>query len=181
MDMNELKSTWQSADNPKRSEKELAVMTTVRKHQQLRRIQLKLAIESTFLIVFLSTYYDALDGDRRPLWLNVVFLGSVLLYILNDVAGFINITRLTQGATILDALKSLVLRLRRLKVFSLFTSTLFGLSLIAFLSSGINFTALKLGVLAGLVATMVGLMYVSHRVWNQWIARISASIDGLEK
>lgn len=181
MDMNDLKSSWQSANSPKRTEKELAMMTTVRKHPQLRRIQVKLLIESVFLILFLSTYYDALDGARRPLWLNVVFLGSVILYILNDVAGFINITRLTRGSSILDALRSLNMRLRNLKVFSLFTSALFGLSLVAFLSSGISFTTFKLGVLAGILATMAGLMYVSHRLWSQWIARISASIDGLEK
>jgi hypothetical protein len=181
MDMNELKSDWQNASSPKHNEKELAAMTTVGKHPQLRRIQVKLVIESVFLILFLPTYYDALDGERRPLWLNLIFLASVLLYILNDVAGFINITQLTRGKSILDALKSLDTRLKKLKVFSLFTSTLFGLSLIAFLSSGITFTALKLAILAGILATMAILMYVSHRIWNQWIARISASIDGLEK
>ena len=180
MDINEMKSNWQNASASKRTPQELAMMTTVHKHPQLRRILAKLFIESVLLILFLSVYYDALDGDKRPQWLNIIFIGSVLLYILNDVVGLINILRLTRGPNILLALRSLEARLSKLKVLSLVSSLTFGLALIALLSSGITITTPKIAILIGMIITLIVFLYLSYRNWNQRIGRVSESIAEFE-
>jgi hypothetical protein len=181
MDINEMKSNWKNVSASKRTAGELAVMTTVHKHPQLRRILVKLCVESVLLLLFLGVYYDALDGDKRPQWLNVIFIGSVLLYILNDVIGFFNILRLTRGPNVLLALRSLEGRLWTLKVFSLVSSLVFGLSLIALLSFGIALTAPKIAILFAMVMTLLVFVYRSYRTWNYRIGRVSESIAGFER
>ena len=58
MEFDDLKSNWQHAGKPTKSVAELQLMTRVQQHPRLRRIRLKLLIET----VLISAFFAALPG-----------------------------------------------------------------------------------------------------------------------
>lgn len=177
MKLDDLKSSWQEAGKNSRNTSALEKMTKVRHHPKLRRIQLKLLIESVLLTAFLLTYENAFDAVDKPLWASVLLMVFGLLFILNDVAGYFLIMRRVKGSSVVASLKNLVTLLKKFSVFSVISSILFSLSLIVFFSTGLVFTSTKYLILAGMVVTLGGLSYVAYRNWQQRIRHFSALVQ----
>src|SRR5664279_1488164 len=97
MELNDLKSNWQNAGGASKSECELQKMTKITRSPAIQRIRKKLIIETIALLMFSVVYYDWFDGDKKPVYANVLLLSSVLLYILNDVIGYIAIANPISG------------------------------------------------------------------------------------
>ncbi len=177
MELDDLKTSWQEAGENTRTTSALEKMTQVRHHPKLRRVQLKLLIESVLLIGFLLTYQNAFDAIDKPLWASVLLVVSGLLFILNDVAGYFLIMRRVKGSSIVASLKNLVTLLKKLSAFSVISSILFSLSLIVFFSTGLAFTSTKYLILGGMVVTLGGFSYVAYRNWQHRIRHFSALVQ----
>src|SRR5688572_22001918 len=130
MELNEMKSQWQNAGSSSKNEADLQKMTQIMHHPSLKKIKRKLIIESIGLVIFLFVYYDWFDGDKKPFIANMFLVGSLMLYILNDVIGFISVAKLVVGTSVRLSIQNYLKRIKRLFVFSMITSFLYSIALI---------------------------------------------------
>lgn len=177
MDIHELKSAWKKSGGSKKNHDELEQMTKINNHPKLSRVRLKLIIESVGLIVLLAFYYDMLDGNDKPIWLNALFITSIVLFIGNGITGYLTLLNPVQGKDIAKSLSKLKTRLKKIRLFSLLTSFVFALTLISFLTLDIQFTTSKFALLAGMIVTLGVMTYLSYNIWSSRLNQIEKSVS----
>lgn len=176
MELNDLKSNWQNVGGSIKSEAELLNMTKITHHPSLKKIRIKLIAEAIFLLVFLVIYYDWFDGDKKPLYANMVLVTGLLLYIANDIIGYISIAKPISGLNVKLSITNYFTRIRRLAILSLTFSFLYSISLIIFFTSVIHFTREKRFLLLGMTIILFQLMFWSYRVWANWIKSLKQQV-----
>lgn len=176
MELQDLKHDWHNAGETFRSEADLQKMTKVTHHPSLKKIRAKLVAETIGLILFLNVYYDWFDGDKKPFYANVLLVSSLLLYILNDVIGYISIAGPIRGINLKLSIQNYLLRIKRLSVFSLVISFLYALSIIVFFTSVINFTKEKRLILVGMIIVLFQVILFSAKFWNKRIKSLEQQV-----
>jgi hypothetical protein len=155
------------------------MMTKISRHPVLKKLRLKFVIEASLLFIFLVFYNDGFDGAEKPLWANIVLIAGALLFIGNDVAGYFMFQKPVMGKDIGTSLKKFSRNLKRLAISSVSSAFLFGCAMIIFFSTVIDFTPIKLTLMAGMfLAMMVGL-YLSYKNWSRRIGDLNGVIEQL--
>ena len=177
MDANNLKLIWQKAGGAGKSESEIKRMTNIINHPSLKKIRTKLLIESISLTFFLFIYYDWFDGNTKPFYLNALLASSLIAYILNDVVGYISISRPIRGENLKISIEKYYAGIKRLSVYSLITSFLYGTVMIFYFSSGLILNNKKSFILVGIVIFLLLMTYFSYRTWQKWIESLKMQIN----
>jgi len=176
MELNDLKSNWQNAGGTFKSEADLLNMTKITYHPSLKKIRIKLIVESIFLLLFLVIYYDWFDGDKKPFYANMILVTGLLLYIANDVIGYIAIAKPISGLNLKLSITNYFAKIKRLAILSFTFSFLYSISLIVFFTSVIHFTREKRFLLLGLTVILFQLMFLSFRVWTKRIKSLKQQV-----
>jgi len=176
MELNDLKSGWQNAGGALKSEANLQRMIKVTNVPSLKRIRTKLIVETIGLVLFLFIYFDWFDGEKKPFYANIVLVVGLLLYIFNDVIGYISITRPIMEANLKLSIQNYLIRIKRLSVFSLIISFLYSISIIIFFTSTINFTKEKGLILVGIIVVLFQLILLSYKIWDKWIKNLKQQV-----
>lgn len=179
MNFDELQANWQQSGGATKSQTELQMMTKLHNHPTLRRIRLKLIAEVVLLIAFAVLYNNAFDGNSKPLWANLVLVASAVLFIANDVMGYMALQRLVMGESIKQSIENLRRTLQYLSVFSIASSLFFGFSVMLFFTSSIHFTMRKYFLLVGMAITLIALSYGSYRNWRSRIRHFQHVAENL--
>jgi hypothetical protein len=179
MELENLKSGWQNAGAAVKSEADILKMTKITNHPSLKKIRKKLLIETLLLIFLLVVYYDWFDGDTKPFYANLLLVTAVLLYIANDVIGYISLVRPVRGINLKLSIEKYLNRIWQLSVFSLTVSFLYGISLVMFFTSVIDFTREKRFILLGIIITLIQVILWSARVWNKRIKTLKQQVKDL--
>jgi len=180
MEIDNLKSNWKKAGQGKKNQTELLMMTKINNHPKLKRIRLKLIIETILILVFLAVYYDGFDGATKPLWANMLLIGTTTAYIIARFAGWLVLINPIKGDDLKKSLSRFQQVLKRMAISILITSFLFGLAIISFFTSSIHFTTGKYVVLAAMIVTLLVLVYVSSRNWLKRMNSIKATLIEFE-
>ena len=179
MELDELKKNWQQSGESYKSRTQLDRMTQIQQHPKLKRIRFRLIFEAILLLAFVFTYNDILDGANKALWANIMLIGSALLFVLSDVIGYFTIQNPIKANNLKQSIKLFNKSLKKLSLFSVTSTFLFGASLILFMVSTIDLTLTKQLILAGMLVTLIALTYASYRNWNLRIKAIQATLKGL--
>jgi len=179
MEFNELKSNWKESSGTSKSQTELKIMTSIKSNSKLKRIRLKLIIESTLLTLFLFSFYTMLDGNTKPIWLNVLLGFSILLFIINGIIGYLTLHNPIKGMNLKISIETFLTKLKRLSIMSIASSLFFGVSLILFLTSTIDLIQNKYLILIGMIITLLVAIYFSYRNWNYRINRFKNTMAEL--
>lgn len=169
MNIDDLKSDWQSAGQESLSEKELAMMTRVRNHPTLRKLRVKFMTEIAGLTAFLFLFYDGFDGAEKPLIINISLVISIIIYITNNVLSYFHIQNPLVSGNIREALAKQTRSLKKLAVLSLTSSVVYAAALIFFLTYQTAFTQRKYIILSVLIITFLLLFYYSWITWQRKI------------
>jgi phosphoglycerol transferase MdoB-like AlkP superfamily enzyme len=169
MNIDDFKTNWQNAGDGSYSEKEIEMMTKISSHPTLKKIRIKLLAEAVMLTALLFGYYDGFDGINKPLYINVFLVMSICLYILNNVAGYIFIKTPATEFNIKLSLYKQVTTLKRVRLFSLFSSAFYAISLLAFFMNGIRFTNQKYMIVAAAILIYLVLFILSYLTWKRKI------------
>ena len=180
MELNDLRSDWQNAGGASKSKTDLSKMTKITHHPTLKKIRKKLIVELIFLLFFLIIYYDWFDGDQKPLYANIVLVTGLLLYIGNDVLGYISIAKPIRGFNLKLSISSYFFSVKRLAVFSLAFSFLYSICLIIFFTSVIHFTREKRFLLVALAIILFQLLFWSFRIWRSRIKSLQQQVKDFE-
>lgn len=169
MNIDDLKSDWRRAANEPLSEKELAMMTRVRNHPSLRKLRIKFMTEIVALTALLFLFYDGLDGAEKPLLINILLAVSIVLYILNNALGYLQIQNPSVKGNIREALAGQAHSLKRLALLSLVSSIVYAAALLFFLTYQTAFTQRKYIILSALIIAFALMFYYS---WISWQRKI---------
>lgn len=176
MELNDLKSDWKNAGKNFKSEADLRLMTKIVNHPSIKKIRTKLIIEAIVLSFFLFIYYDWFDGDKKPFYANVSLVVGLLLYIFNDVIGYISITRPIKDTNLKLSLQNYLLRIERLSISSVIITFLYSISIIIFFTSVITFTKEKGLIFIFSVVLVVQFILLSLRMWTKWIKNLKIQV-----
>lgn len=180
MELTNLKSTWQNAGDASRSEKDLLRMTKVLNHPSIKKIRVKFVVEFIGLAFFLFIYNDWFDGDQKPFLANLLLAGSLILYMFNNVIGYVVLLKPVSSGNLKASVENYRARIKRLAAFSLVISFVYGISIITFFSMVIAFTQSKYLLLLGIFAVLFLLTYFSYRIWMQWIRNLKHQVEEFE-
>ena len=175
MELNDLKSGWQNAGGTLKSENELFRMT--KNHPSTKKIKFKLIAETIGLTFFLLVYYDWFDGDKKSFFVNALLVSSLLLYILNDVMGYLSIEKPVMGLNLKLSIQNYSKRIKQLATCSVIVSVLYSISFLFFFTSVIEFTREKSLMLLFLVIVLVQMMFFSFRIWSRWIKNLEKQLE----
>ena len=177
MELNELKSGWQNAGGTFKSQEDLQRMTKVTNHPSLKKIRTKLIAETIGLTLFLFIYYDWFDGDQKPLYANLLLVAALLLYISNDVLGYISISGPVMEQNLKISIQRYLMRIKRLAVFSLIITVLYSTAILIFFTSVIHFTKEKRFILLGCIIVLCQMILISYKTWGKWIRNLKQLIN----
>jgi cation transport ATPase len=181
MELNELKSGWQHAGGNEKTEADLKRMTKINQHPTLKRIRIRLIIETILLSFFMVVYYDWFDGDQKPLYANLLLFTGVLLFIFNDVVGYISLAKPVMKENLRSSVEHLLRKVKRLSMLSLIISFFYSICLLAFFLSVITFTKEKSFILLGMILVLVQLTHISYKVWRNWILKLELQVHDFAK
>ncbi|PXY46308.1 hypothetical protein [Flavobacterium hydrophilum] len=176
MELNDLKSDWKNAGEDFKSEADLRLMTKIVNHPSIKKIRTKLIIEVIVLSFFLFIYYDWFDGDKKPFYANLSLVVGLLLYIFNDVIGYISITRPIREANLKLSLQNYLMRIKLLSISSVIITSLYSISIVIFFTSIINFTKEKGLILIFSVVVAIQFILLSLRMWTKWIKNLKLQV-----
>jgi hypothetical protein len=176
MELNDLKSGWQNAGGAFKSEKDLQRMTRMVNHPSIKKIRKKLVIETIMLVFFLFIYYDWFDGDKKPFYANLSMVVGLLLYIFNDVIGYIALLRPIRGANLKLSIQNYLMTVRRLSISSIIITILYSLSITIFFTSVITFTKEKGLLLVFSSVVVCQLILLSFKIWRKWIKNLKLQV-----
>jgi len=176
MDLDNIKSNWKNAGIGIKDQNELLMMTKIKNHPNIKKLRIKFIIETIMIIVFLAVYYDGFDGATKPLWANLLLIGSTMAYIIVRILVWLELRNPIRGENLKNSLISFQSKLKRMANMILFTSFLFGSAIISFFASSIDFTVGKYFVLAGMIISLILLVYLSSRIWEKRIESIKSTL-----
>lgn len=179
MEIDSLKEVWKNSSRTTDVQPNLGLMTEAKNNPRLKRVKKRLLIESFATIAFTALYYTALDGNEKPLWVNLLLVISAVMYSVNRLWAYKRIHNQQLDDNTSQVYKRLVEQLKKLKVTSSLTSLFFGSSVILFLTANINFTTQKYYILIGLIVTFLILTFQSYRLWDRQVKLVQKGLKEL--
>jgi hypothetical protein len=181
MDLDDMKSYWQQlpAESNKPAEA-LKRMIKENGHPVLKGIRRQLLIEMVGWLVFLIVSYDFFDGQKKPLYLNLLIVGAGIFVVAHNGLGYMMARNLKTAGNIASALSDYLNKTKTYAIVSITSRIVSMTALLLFLTDAIQFTKEKHIVLAGIVvlfAVQIGLLC---RLWIKRIIQLQTSITELE-
>jgi len=180
MEYKNLKSGWQNAGVALKKEDDILKMTKITNHPSLKKVRKKLLIETALLIFLLVVYYDWFDGNQKPFVANLLLVMSLILYIANDIIGYISLVRPVRDTNLKLSFEKYLGSIKRFSIFSLLVSFLYSISFLVFFTSVIDFTREKRFILFGIILILIQAMFWSARVWGKRIKMLKQQVKYLD-
>lgn len=177
MELDDLKSNWNSSNEEQKSTDQLQLMTKIKHHPSFKNIRKRLVVELMGLLAFASLYWTAFDGSQKPLIANVILLIGLIAYALNHIITLWLLPKPFTGTSIKQALKNYRHRLFRFAWLSVGSSLVFSISLLFFFATVIDFTSKHYYLLAGILVTFMIVLMISYRIWQKRINRLTQTIS----
>ena len=176
MELNELKSTWNTVKTPTISTSEIQVMLSENKHPVLKGIRKQLTIEIIGWAIFLLCYYSMFDGNRKPLWVNILLISSVLLPVIHNLMGYRFSKFLVHGANIQESLENYLSKVKIYAIISIVSGQIYLTGLLLFFTYGLSFNASKYISLAVIIIIFLIQLVLSCTIWAKRLKNLENAI-----
>ncbi|MEM9300253.1 MAG: hypothetical protein AAGA64_17980 [Bacteroidota bacterium] len=180
MDLDTIKTTWKSTGEGLLDKKQLSVMATKSEHRYINRIRRRLTVEGVFMLVFILLYYQAFDGNEKPLLVNIVLVVTSIGFVLTRYLGWVIFRNIKVNSSLKSTMLNFRAKLKRIALSTQISAFLFGLSLLLFFIIDLHFSPFKFIILCGMVITLGFLTYFSARVWRERLKAIKQTLTELE-
>lgn len=172
MEIDDLKSVWQTLPNIAKNKEELNKLLTKNSDPVLIGIRKQLIIEFIGFCAFLFFYYSIFDGAKKPIAINLMIISAIMLQLFNGYRGYLIQAKFRSGHNLYDSLINLTNKLKSYRVENVICRAFFGLSIILFFTYGIEFTQNNWLPLI-LIATIFSLQLLSlYNIWSKRINRL---------
>lgn len=180
MEQDALKSAWQNMNAGQKTNSELSSMMRERTHPILKRIRKQLILETISFTFFLFVYYDFFDGDRKPVYANVLLVSAMLFVIIHNIAGYMLTKRPVNGDTIKQSLQDQLLKMKGYAMASVAARILIAGCLLLFFMSVITFNTNKYWILVGLMVVLIIQLALLSAIWVKRIRKMKTTINLFE-
>lgn len=177
MEINELKSAWNAVKTPSVSTEEIKVMLSENKHPVLKGIRRQMTIEITGWIIFLLCYYTMFDGDKKPLWINLVLVLAVLMPLIHNLLGYRFAKYAVHGTPMRESLENYLSRIKIYAVVSVLLRQIYFAGVLWFFTYGLSFHTIYYVLL---VIFLVQLL-VSCRIWTKRLKNLKDTISAFSE
>jgi len=177
MEFNELKSTWNTVKMPAISITEIQRMLSENKHPVLKDIRKQLTIEMIGWCLFLACYYSMFDGDKKPVWINILLVLSILLPIIHHLMGYRFAKYLVHGTNIQESLKNYLSKVKRYAIISIISRQIYLVGLLLFFTYGLSFNTSKSAPLIGIGIVFLIQLIISCRIWANRLRSLGKSLN----
>lgn len=168
--MEELKAAWQNMGAGHKSPEDLKHY--LRKLPVRRSVLFQMILETVLFSLFLIFYYDAFDGHKKPLYLNLLLAGAVGFVILHNLTGIVQAVNVLKGKHLRDVLSRYASRLKVFAAISVASRLGMYICLLLFFTYAIELNTFKVWVLTGAALVFIGQMLLLVRIW---LKRIEAA------
>jgi hypothetical protein len=179
MNQNDLISAWQAMYAAPKKNTELKSMIQGRRQLIFKRIRKQLIIETLAFIAFLFVYYDFFDGDRKPIYINLLIICCMLLVIALNLIGYRLTKRSVKGDNIRQSLQDHLSKIKLYAALSVASRVLMAGGLLLFFTSAIIFNTNKYWILAGVIAVFMVQLILLARIWFKRMRQLKEITEGL--
>lgn len=180
MEPNDFRDTWKNISSPNLSAKSIPDMLKSNSHPALKKAQLQVTIESICLILFFITYYTALDGDSKPLYINIVFGSTILLSVIQQLSIFKMPGYINTESDLRSSLKSYKNNLSRFYILTIITRITFLIGFMLFSTYNIDWGTKKI-IFTGIIILIFSIQLILfQRIWYKRINTIRKDIQYFE-
>ncbi|HEU4554195.1 MAG TPA: hypothetical protein VFS25_15225 [Chitinophaga sp.] len=179
MEHDPLKAAWQEHGSAAKSNIELRQMLQEGKHPVLKRIRRQMIVEALAFTAFLCVYYNAFDGNRKPMAANVLLVTAMLLAVVHSIISYWFTKRYGRGNNLQQSLYAQLSGIKIQAVLSVATRVLMAVCLLLFFTSVIHFTVTKYWLLGGIVVIFLGQMVLLGKMWAMRVRQLKATISSL--
>jgi hypothetical protein len=169
MEQDPLKAAWQGITDKSKTDVELKTMLQEKSHPVLKRIRKQLIIEAIAFAAFLLVYFDFFDGDRKPLYANVLLVMAVGFALIHNVIGYRFTRQPVKGDNLQQSLNNQLSTVKTYAIVSVLSRVLVAACLLIFFLSVVTFNAGKYWMLA--VVVLIFMIQMALLSWL-WIGRI---------
>jgi hypothetical protein len=177
MELDELKSAWNSFKTPALSSEDIQKMLSENNHPVLKKIRKQLTIEITGWTIFLACYYTMFDGDNKPLWINVVLIVSILIPIMHSLMGYRFKRFFDHRLSLRDSLSNYVARVKNYAVISVITRQLYLAGFLLFFSYGSVFETANYSVMTVMGLIIFLQLLISCGIWIKRLKNLRQSLN----
>lgn len=175
MNIDELKNDWQNFQPENTGMKEQPMLK--KGNNQLNAIRLRLAVEMVSYALFLAVYYTMFDGDKKPLYANLLLVGSFFMVIVHSLTGYLAAKNIISGENILQSMTKFHKKLKGYAMISLLTRTVSLICLLIFFVSSVELNTKKNWILVSLVLLVATQAYINNKIWSDRIKKIGDCIE----
>ena len=172
MELDELKSAWDSVNVPAKSNEELQLMLKENNHPVLKGIRRQLIIELSCWLTFIACYYTMFDGDRKPIFLNLVLIACVMFLIVHNLMGYYFSKYLVNGTGIKLSIQSYLVKVKWYAGVSVFARFLYAAGLLLFLTYGIHFNKGKYNLLGVVIVVFAVNLFWLYQLWAKRLRQL---------
>lgn len=177
MEQDALKSAWQDMVTEPQNNNHLKSMMRETTHPVLKRMRKQLIIETIAFTIFLFVYYDFFDGNRKPLYANVLLVAAMLLVILHNIITYLLTRGRNKGNTIKQSLEAYLVKMKVHAAVSVVSRVLMAGCLLLFFTSVIAFNSNKYWILAAIILVFVIQIALLARIWRNRIRGMKRTIN----
>lgn len=179
MELDELKSSWNSTISQPKTENELGLMLKENRHPVLKRIRKQIIIETAGWSVLLLCYYSMFDGADKPLIANAILIIAVLAALLHNLTGYNFSKSLVTDGDIKTSLQAYLKKVKLYATASIMLRVIFVGGLLTFFCWNVNIDSRRLLLLGAGLALLAMQLIVLGRVWANRLKALSNSVSAL--
>ncbi|MBE8720366.1 hypothetical protein [Sphingobacterium pedocola] len=176
MELNDIKTTWSTVESPRVSAQEIRAMASEKMHPSLSGIRKQLTIEIIIWSVFLICYYSMFDGDKKPVWVNVLLVLSVLIPIIHNLVGYSVAKYPVQGTNIRESLNMYQSKIKIYAIISIITRQIYLAGFLLFFTYGLSFNSSKYLSLAIIISIFLVQLFMSYRIWAKRVKNLGSAL-----
>lgn len=182
MDLENLKSNFNSASQAPISKEALLRMLNVNQHPSLKGIRIQLIVETIFWTAFLACFYNFFDGHLKPVIWNIALALAVGLLLVHNSAGYKITNNPINGTNIAESLTNYCHRLKKYAYLSIASRALAISIMFGYFLSGMQSFEQRHYISMGVAVIVIGIqVFVLWRIWSKRISTITSRYEQIVK
>lgn len=177
MELNELKTAWNKVNGPIKTSEEIQQMLKENNHPVLKEIRKQLLIEIILWSAFLMVFYNWFDGDKKPLFINIVLIIGVITALAHNLMGYNLSKYLDAGNTLQASMQYYIVKVRTYMITSVILRIPLMSGFLLFFTFNISFNYEKYILLALLVAFFSLQLYFLCRIWSRRLKKLKSTLS----
>ena len=179
MDITEMKDLWKGTPTENTAIESLEKMIREKSNPLLQKIKRQLVLEMLLWLTVIMLYHNALDGDKRPAAINLVFVIGFLQAIAYNLSSYFAARNLTHGSNLFSSLKDYSKRLKKLQWTSICSRISLMVALLVFFSYDLEMTSKRIFAIGAIITVFAVQLLLLYWHWSKRISKLTKIVTSI--